>query len=153
MEINNPQTALHAKHGLIPDSRFEDLNMARTSFLNINMTHVRFDDINMMHAKFDDINMSQVDFHDINMSDSTFRGVNLGGAQFKHIGPAPREDGSQDRQKPIVFEEAMLCDSRFIRVDLSGVEINDCKIENMKIDGFLVADLIRFYKEKGDVRE
>ena len=36
----------------------------------------------------------------------------------------------------------MLCDSVFRKVDLSNVQIIDCNIEGMKIDGVLVTDML-----------
>jgi uncharacterized protein YjbI with pentapeptide repeats len=60
----------------------------------------------------------------------------------------PNPDGTQARQKAVVFEEAMLCDSVFRRVDLSGAKIEDCNLEGMTIDGVLVADLLAAYRAR-----
>jgi hypothetical protein len=46
----------------------------------------------------------------------------------------------------VTFEEAMLCDSVFKKVDLSGVELTDCNMEGMTIDGVLVATLLAAYR-------
>jgi uncharacterized protein YjbI with pentapeptide repeats len=116
-----------AEHACLSDSRFHDVNLSGT--------------------EFDDVNMSNARLHNINLSDIKVTAANLGGAHFKHIGPMPKPDGTQERQKPVTFEEAMLCDSVFKRVDLSGVRIEECNIEGMTIDGIEIKELIKNVKK------
>jgi RNA polymerase sigma-70 factor (ECF subfamily) len=106
-----------------------------------------FRDVNLAEAVFTNVNMSRARMHDINLSDLSISAANLGGAHFKHLGPAPDKDGKQERQKAITFEEAMLCDSTFKKVDMSNVKLIDCDIRGMTIDGVLVTDLIAAYKK------
>lgn len=113
---------LSVKHDSIPGSEFEDLNLAGAKFTNINLSKARF--------------------HDINFSDVTVTAAQMGGVTFKHIGPHPRPDGTQERQRPVTFEEAMLCDSIFRGVDMSNVQIVDCDVTGMTINGILVTDLL-----------
>ena len=137
-----------ARHADISDSEFQDVNMAKSSFDNVNLGEARFHNVNMHRVSFDDINMGGVRFHNINMSDTSFAGVNLGGAHFQHIGPAPDAQGRQERQKPITFEEMMLCDSTFRDVDMSGAKIVDCNMDGVTIDGNPVADLLAAYQRQ-----
>lgn len=116
-----------AKHADISGSKFHDVNLAGTDFNNVNMSKTRF--------------------HDINFSDVTFTAAQIGGTLFKHIGPPPDKNGKQARQRPVTFEEAILCDSTFRKVDMSNVKIIDCNIEGMTIDEIGVTDMIRAYKE------
>ena len=51
-------------------------------------------------------------------------------------------------RRPVTFEEAMLCDSTFTKVDLSNVKIIDCNMEGMSIDGVLVTEMIAAYKKQ-----
>jgi uncharacterized protein YjbI with pentapeptide repeats len=106
-----------------------------------------FRDVNLAGSEFENVNMSQTRLHDINLSDISISAANLGGAHFKHLGPAPDQNGKQERQKAITFEEAQLCDSTFKKVDLSNVKIIDCNLDGMTIDGVLVTDLIAAYKK------
>jgi len=108
-----------------------------------------FRDVNLSGSEFENVNMSGTRMHDINLSDISISAANLGGAHFKHIGSAPGQDGKQERQKPVTFEEAMLCDSTFKKVDLSGVKISECNLKGMTIDGVLVTDLVAAYKKAG----
>ena len=107
-----------------------------------------FHDVNMAGADFDNVNLSNARFHNINLSDIRVSAVQIGGATFKHIGTPPDADGKQERQRAVVFEEAMLCDSTFRKVDMSNVKIIDCNIEGMTIDGVLVADLLAEHRKK-----
>jgi uncharacterized protein YjbI with pentapeptide repeats len=113
---------------------------------HVDIAGSEFHDANLTGAVFDDVNLSQARIHNVNLADIQVTAANLGGAKFKHIGPAPDPSGTHARQRPVTFEEAMLCDSTFFRVDLSNVKIVDCNLEGMTIDGLLVTDLL---KERG----
>lgn len=101
---------------------------------------------NLAGSRFHDVNLGGATQHNIDLSDIRIAAANLGGAFFKHIGPMPRPDGTQEQQRTVTFEEAMLCDSVFRRVDLSGVRIEDCNLEGITIDGVPVADIIAAYR-------
>ena len=103
--------------------------------------------VDLSGAEFENVNMSKARLHNIDLSDISISAANLGGAHFKHLGPAPGKDGKQTRQRPITFEEAMLCDSTFKNVDLSNVKVMSCDLRGMTIDGVLVTDLIAAYKK------
>lgn len=107
-----------------------------------------FNDVNLSGSAFENVNMSKTRMHDINLSDLDLSAAQIGGATFKHIGPPPNKEGKQERQRPVTFEEAMLCDSTFRKVDLSNVKIIDCDVAGMTIDGVLVTDLIAAYKQQ-----
>ena len=121
-----------------PGSKFSDGDMNAALFRNINLAN----------SKFDDINLAGATFFNINMSDISIQATNLGGAKFKHIGPAPNSSGKDARQKAITFEEMQLCDSIFTKVDMSKVQLNQCNVEGMTIDGVLVTDLLTLFKKQ-----
>ncbi len=107
-----------------------------------------FNDVNLSGATFENVNLSKTRMHDIDLSDLDLSAAQIGGAKFKHIGPPPNKDGKHERQRPVTFEEATLCDSTFRKVDLSNVKIFDCNIEGMTINGVLVTDLIVAYENQ-----
>jgi len=107
-----------------------------------------FEDLCMTGTQFTNINLSGSKFHDINFSDVLFTAAQIGGTTFKHIGPPPCKDDKQDRQRPVTFEEGMLCDSLFRRMDMTNVKIVDCDIRGMTIDGILVTDLLNEWKKR-----
>jgi uncharacterized protein YjbI with pentapeptide repeats len=118
---------LSIKHDDIAGSEFEDLDMARAQFTNVNLNGARF--------------------HDINFSDVHFTAAQMGGSTFKHIGPMPDNEGKQERQRRVTFEEGMMCDSVFRRMDRPNVMMIDCDVAGMTIAGILVTDLLEEWKK------
>lgn len=112
------------------------------------LTGSRFEDVCLGDAEFDDVSLVRATFHNVNLSDIRVTAAQMGGATFKHVGPPPDKNGKQARQRPVRFEEMMLCDSTFRQVDLSNVSIVDCNTEGMRIDGILVADMVAAYKRQ-----
>ena len=103
---------------------------------------------NLASSVFDDVNLSEARFHNINFSDVEFTAAQIGGTTFRHIGPPQDRDGHQPRQRPVTFDEAILCDSLFRKVDLSNVRIVDCNVAGMTIDGILVSELLELYRKQ-----
>ncbi len=112
------------------------------------MTGSRFEDVCLGDAEFDNVSLAGAKFHNINFSDAIITAANFGGVTFKHIGPGPDDTGNHQPQKPVLFTESDFNGSKFEKVNLSDVEINNCNIEWLKIDGILVSDLISEYKAK-----
>lgn len=113
-----------------------------------NLSGSQFHDVNLGGAEFDNVNLSKAKFHNINLSDISVTAVQIGGAKFKHLGPPPDKDGKQERQRPVTFEEMMLCDSTFRKVDLSNVRMIECDTTGMTIDGISVTDMVAAYKRQ-----
>jgi len=113
-----------------------------------NISGSKFHDVNLSGSDFDDVNLSKTRFHNINLSDIQVSAVQIGGATFKHVGPPPDKASKQARQRSVTFEEAMLCDSTFRKVNMSNVKIIDCDLTGMTIDGILVTDLLKEWKKR-----
>lgn len=113
-----------------------------------NLAGSRFENVNLAEAEFENVNLGKARFHDVNLSDITITAAQIGGAWFKHIGPPPDQAGRQELQRPVSFEEMMLCDSTFLRVDLSNARIVDCDLRGMTINGILVTELIAAYQKQ-----
>ena len=107
-----------------------------------------FEDMNMAGTRFTNINLSGSRFHDINFSDVLFTAAQIGGTTFRHIGPPPGKEGGQDRQRAVTFEEGMLCDSTFRKMDMTNVKIIDSDVTGMTIDGIPVADLLGEWRKR-----
>jgi uncharacterized protein YjbI with pentapeptide repeats len=112
-----------------------------------NLQSSLFQDVNLHKARFINVNLTESKFHNINMSDATFTALQMGGCTFRHIGLPLKEDGSQDKQKGLIFEEAHLNDSIIKNCLLTNVKITNCTLTGMKIDGIDVEKMIAFYKE------
>jgi hypothetical protein len=113
-----------------------------------NLAGSQFHDVNLASADFDNVNLTNTRFNNVNLSNVTITAAHLGGAVFKHVGPPPDKDGKQERQRPVRFEEMMLCDSTFRKVDLSNVRITDCDLTGMTINGILVTELITAHEKQ-----
>jgi hypothetical protein len=113
-----------------------------------NLAGSRFQDVNLSGADFDNVNLANARFHNVNLSNVTITAAQMGGAALKHVGPPPDSEGKQERQRPVRFEEMMLCDSTFRKVDLSNVRVADCDLAGMTIDGILVTELIAVYRNR-----
>jgi uncharacterized protein YjbI with pentapeptide repeats len=113
--------------------------MAKITAANDDLRGSQFEHSNMAETSFNDVNLTGAKFYDINFSDVQFAAAQIGGSVFRHIGPPP---GTAARQRPVTFVDAMLCDSTFRNVDLSGVSITDCNLTGMTIDGVLVTELL-----------
>jgi len=107
-----------------------------------------FHDVNLAATEFENVNMTKASFHNINLSDISVTAAQIGGAKFRHVGPPPDKHGKQARQRPVSFEEMMLCDSTFRKVDLSNVHIVECDTTGMTIDGIPVADMMVAYRQR-----
>jgi uncharacterized protein YjbI with pentapeptide repeats len=120
----------------------------RMSVKHDNIAGSEFENLNMAGSRFTDINLSGSRFHDIDFSDVSFTAAQIGGTTFKHIGLPPDPNGKQGRQRPVTFEDGMLCDSVFRRMDMTNVEITDCDVTGMTIDGIPVANLLKEWKKR-----
>lgn len=113
-----------------------------------NLSGSQFHDVNLGGAEFDNVNLSKAKFHNVNLSDISVTAAQIGGAKFQYIGPPPDKDGKQERQRPVTFEEMMLCESTFRKVDLSNVRMIECDTTGMTINGISVADMMAAYKSQ-----
>jgi uncharacterized protein YjbI with pentapeptide repeats len=125
----------------------DNADLSGSRFVNVNLSKVEYDNGNLSGASFNNINLSGAKFHDINFSDVTFEAAQIGGTKFRHIGPPPDKQGRQARQRPVSFEQMQLCDSTFRNVDLSNVQIMNCNLDGMTIDGIEVTEMLEAYRK------
>lgn len=96
-------------------------------------------------SDFFDVAMANVKIVNANLSDLEIEGAQLGGAFIHNIGMPPKDHPMHDpeaRQRPLRFEDCDLHGSIFTNCDLSRVELADCKIKGLRINGILIEDLI-----------
>jgi uncharacterized protein YjbI with pentapeptide repeats len=74
----------------------------------------------------DNANLSGSVFHNVNLSGAKFDDVNLRGAEFNNVG---------------------LTNGKFHDVCLGDVAIDHASYQGMKIEGILVTELLRVYRE------
>lgn len=134
-----------ANHVNIAKSEFVDVNMANAKFDTVKLSNSNFHNVDLSKSAFNNINFRKVKLTNVDLSDIEISMAIIGGAKFKNIG---LPSGSKEKQSPVSFEDVDLNNSKLLKCDLSGVSVDSCKIEGMKIDGILVSDLIKNYKEK-----
>jgi uncharacterized protein YjbI with pentapeptide repeats len=114
---------------------------------NANLAGSSFNGVNLTGTDFNDVSLNRARFHNVDLRDATLSAAQIGGAVFRHIGPPPGTNETEARPRPVTFDRAMLCDSRFLECDLSGVAIERCDIAGMTIEGIPVADLLAAYRK------
>lgn len=153
MEIMDSRRPAVGEGAMGPDNEYgksivEHADIAGSKFIDANMHGAEFHDVNLAGADFDNVNLSGARFHNANMSDIRVSAAQIGGACFGCVGTPPEAEGRQARQRPVAFENAILCDSLFRHVDLSGSRIEECNLTGMTIDGILLADLLAAWKTR-----
>lgn len=141
-----------SKNGLeLQDVRNEKIHMVcfkESEFHGIDMRNTSISHTNFVNSRWEHIYFSNVH---INMAQ-------MGGTLFENI-IRPHVDGSQLSEEPgtdgwvniepVVFKNSDLSTAIFDACNLTNVEIRNCNIEGLSIDGILINDLLEHYKKKG----
>ena len=130
---------LNVNSDILPGSTFNEVCLTESQFINADMSGVIFDDINLSNAKFNNVNLSGAKFTDINLSQAQFDGVSFPNAQFLCL---DMENSAFKKSDSAPVPLLDLTGVSFEGCNLRNVEIKNCNIEGMTIDGDLVSDLI-----------
>lgn len=114
------------------DAKFTNVNLENTLYQNSNLSRTRFTNINMTNSVFGDSNMSKIEICHVSLADAYLHDINL---------------GFQENKMPLTIERCELINSRIIDSNLQNLSICNCDIEGMTIDGVLVSDLIKAYRD------
>lgn len=101
-------------------------------------------------SALDDISAKCLKITNADLSDLEIEGAQLGGAYIHNIGMPPIGHpmyNARIRQRPIRFENCYFGGSAITNCNLENIEISDCNLKGMKIDGILVEDLLRIYRQ------
>ncbi|MEB2777958.1 pentapeptide repeat-containing protein [Algoriphagus sp. D3-2-R+10] len=101
---------------------------------------------NMMldESVFTNVSMQKIKITDANLSDLHVEGAQLGGAIFENIGMPPEDHPAYDanlEQRPLMFENSDLSKSRFVNYNLTQVELVDCYVKGLIINGISIESL------------
>jgi uncharacterized protein YjbI with pentapeptide repeats len=144
---NNDQPIV-VKHGGIPKSQFEDLNMAGCGFKDVNLSGSEIKNTNFSNAVFNSVNMSDCSFMDVNFARVKIHAANLEGADISAISKVPPDkDGNLPPSMPLVFNHCHFMGSQIKNSDLSNISIDSCKIAGMKINGISVEEMMESYNK------
>lgn len=150
--LSDPSVTLFSNSDL-SRAEFEDCSLTGAEFFSVNMEKATISNTNMSHMTLHDINLSQTTLHNINMSGANFGDMNLNHIELcqASLGGAYIHDtnlGWHESHGPITFERCDLTESTLSNCVLRGVNIQDCDITDMKINGISVEELLRIYQEK-----
>jgi uncharacterized protein YjbI with pentapeptide repeats len=101
-------------------------------------------------STFQDISAKNIKITDANLSDLEIEGAQIGGAFIHNIGMPPKGHPMYDpaaRQRPVRFENCDLRDSAITNCNLENLVIDDCNLTGIKINGILLADLLKSHKK------
>ncbi|WP_404448509.1 GNAT family N-acetyltransferase [Sutcliffiella horikoshii] len=130
------------------ENEFESCNLEGATFYQTNLANSAFSNSTLAGAHFSNINLNGSKFQNINFRDTVIADLNLSGSRVKHVEMSGVEfsDTSIERA-PISFERCELMGTRFNNCRMGDVEIIDCDISGMKIDGVSVEELLEVYRK------
>ncbi|MCQ6557419.1 pentapeptide repeat-containing protein [Paenibacillus mendelii] len=130
LEIVEAWKIIEAKHACLDYSKIEASGAE----------HMHWEDVSLVGTKIMNANMSHFEVD----------GAQMGGAYIHNIG-IPKEGDlhyNPDIAKlPVRFEHCDFHGAQFTKCDLSNVELMDCEVKGMKINGILVEDLLKLISE------
>ncbi|MBB6671054.1 effector binding domain-containing protein [Cohnella nanjingensis] len=130
-----------------------ETNVRMVSFQGANLHGIDLRDASLRHVNFVGSRWEHIYFANAHVNETQ-----LGGTVFEHIRrPAAaqsmleEEPGTDDwvNVEPVTFRDSDLGTAIFDRCDLSDVEIRDCRIDGLRIDGILLTELLERYRRDG----
>jgi uncharacterized protein YjbI with pentapeptide repeats len=101
-------------------------------------------------SSFQDISAKNIKITDANLSDLVIEGAQIGGAYIHNIGMPPEGHPMYNpdaRQRPIRFENCDLRGSTISNCNLENLVIDDCNVNGVKINGILLADMLKSHQK------
>ncbi|MEW8957247.1 GNAT family N-acetyltransferase [Clostridium sp.] len=114
------------------NAKFTNVNLEKSIYQNSNLSKTRFTNIDMSNSVLGDSNLNKIEICNASLGDAYLHDINL---------------GAQEKKIPLTMERCELNNSRIVDSDLQNLSICNCNIEGMTIDGVLVSDLMKIYKE------
>jgi len=126
LEIMNAWKVIEAKHACFDYSKIEASGAE----------HMQWEDVSLAGTKITNANMSHFEVD----------GAQMGGAYIHNIGIPKEGDlhyNPDTANLPVRFEHCEFEGAQFTKCVLSNVELIDCDVTGMKINGILVEDLLK----------
>ncbi|WNR46201.1 pentapeptide repeat-containing protein [Paenibacillus roseipurpureus] len=115
---------------------FDNVNLSKTKVNNANLSEMALNNVNASGWRLTDINLSQSCIQNANMSDMKIEHIHLMGTEFSNIILPVEGDGNYNPEgdyRPILFKNC----------NLTNMEIIDCDITGLKINGILIEELLK----------
>lgn len=130
------------KNSELQHSSFVNIDLRKTEFVNADLAESDFNFTNMWKSEFVNVGLDESVFSCISLNNAYFEFASLGGTKFCNT-----VLGWDGEQKPISFTACNLEGCVIKNSNLAKMEITECNIAGMKIDGILVEDLIKAYNK------
>lgn len=137
----------------LQDLRNEQIHMAcfkGAEFHGIDMRDTSFVHTNFVNSKWEHIYFSNVQINMIQMGGTIFENIIRPEGKESKFEEEPGTDGWINLD-PVKFKTSDLSKSVFESCNLSDVELNNCNIDGLKIDGILIKELIEQFKSRRSV--
>ncbi|QGQ97738.1 pentapeptide repeat-containing protein [Paenibacillus psychroresistens] len=143
---------MDSKNGLeLQDLRNESIHMVcfkESDFHGIDMRNTSFAHTNFVNSKWEHIYFSNIHINMIQMGGTIFENIVRPNADKSQLSEEPGTEGWINIE-PVVFKNSDLSTAIFDACNLSKVELRNCNVDGLSIDGILLKDLLDFYKGKG----
>jgi uncharacterized protein YjbI with pentapeptide repeats len=113
-------------------------NLSESKFFRTCLERMHLRDVTLAGTKISDANLTDLEIED----------AQLGGAYIHNVGVPPPGHPMYDpnkKQRPIKFENCNFTGSTISNCDLSYVEIKDCNVKGLRINGISIEDLIKLH--------
>ena len=124
----------------LANTEYYQVNFKKSLFVNSNIMNINISNCNVSQSKFRNINFRSSSYSDLNLSGSKFNLVTLGGVQFKGTSLG-------DEKEPILFDNCDLEGSTVLNRNLKNIEIENCDVPGMKINGIPIENMLELYNK------
>ncbi|MGF2773071.1 GNAT family N-acetyltransferase [Bacillus cereus] len=132
------------------NSQYENCNLANTEYYQVNLKNSSFVGSNIMNTNMSNCNVSQSKFRNINFKWSSYADLNLSGSKFNLVtlgGVQFKNTSLGDEKEPILFDKCDLEGSTISNSNLKNIEIENCDIVGMKLNGIPIENLLNLYNK------
>ncbi|WP_314591121.1 pentapeptide repeat-containing protein [Paenibacillus terrigena] len=130
----------------ISGSKWQEVRAEELDIDNVSLAKTKINNVNMSEMSLNDVNMSGLGIQHANFSHAVIDQVHLFGTEFHNVVLPMEGEGNfnpEGKYKPVSFHNCNLSNGQLRNCDLSNVEITDCDITGLKINGILIAELIK----------
>ncbi|WP_440114581.1 GNAT family N-acetyltransferase [Paenibacillus sp. QZ-Y1] len=122
-----------------PVIEFYQANLDSVRYSTSNLTNTRITDCNLSGSKLTNLNMTNILLADLRLSGSAIEFAALDGVHFRdtHLGPD---------SVPMQWAHCDLSGSRFSDCNLTNVQLDQCQVAGMKINGVAIEELLAAYE-------
>ncbi|GGG15233.1 pentapeptide repeat-containing protein [Paenibacillus abyssi] len=136
----------------LQDLRDENIHMVcfkGADFHGVDMRDTSLTHVNFVNSRWEHIYFSNVHINMAQLGGTVFENIVRPDAPESHFSEEPGTDGWVNVE-PVTFKRSDLSTAIFENCELVNVDIRNCNIDGLCIDGILIKDLLeQYHKAKG----